>query len=279
MIDLNKNANSHDTLEIIYYNGQCCVKKIFRKDIDRARGNVEKQITFKSLIEIGGKTSSVDILSSFEDSKNIQIIMPYIQGLNGAGFTLYGTLEIANQLNRSLSSLIAREIKNSAETLVSTSVFELKIIDVLSKTNDIELAEWVKRCLNYLRGMPKEMMYPIGECHGDLTLSNVILKNNGELILIDFLKTYLETPLQDIAKLKQELIYGWSIRYDENWLAIKGELIGKVIMPNLVRSIEKLYSLQSEIIMIVTLARIAPYVKDNVTKLWLIKSISKELGI
>jgi len=51
---------------------------------------------------------------------------------------------------------------------------------------------------------------PRGPCHGDLTLSNVLFRRDG-LVLIDFLDPFVESPLQDMVKLRQDTRYFWSL--------------------------------------------------------------------
>jgi len=51
---------------------------------------------------------------------------------------------------------------------------------------------------------------PVGNCHGDLTLSNILFKNQ-QLYLIDFLDCFVESPLQDIVKLRQDTFFSWSL--------------------------------------------------------------------
>jgi aminoglycoside phosphotransferase family enzyme len=51
---------------------------------------------------------------------------------------------------------------------------------------------------------------PVGPCHGDLTLSNILFKGDT-LYLLDFLDCYIESPLQDIAKIRQDTCFGWSL--------------------------------------------------------------------
>lgn len=70
---------------------------------------------------------------------------------------------------------------------------------------------------------------PIGACHGDFTLSNVLVltplsgdglplspraqtKDTFRIALIDFLDSFVESPLADMAKLCQDLKYGWTLR-------------------------------------------------------------------
>jgi len=53
---------------------------------------------------------------------------------------------------------------------------------------------------------------PEGFCHGDLTLSNILIKRkSGKICLIDFLDTFLESPIQDMVKIRQDTKYMWSI--------------------------------------------------------------------
>lgn len=52
---------------------------------------------------------------------------------------------------------------------------------------------------------------PVGYCHGDLTFSNVLVnKISRGLIFIDFLDTFIESPIQDMVKLRQDTQYAWS---------------------------------------------------------------------
>lgn len=56
----------------------------------------------------------------------------------------------------------------------------------------------------------RDMIIPVGYCHGDLTLSNVLF-NGYNYYLIDFLDSFIETPLMDIVKLRQDTAYQWSV--------------------------------------------------------------------
>lgn len=50
---------------------------------------------------------------------------------------------------------------------------------------------------------------PSGWCHGDLTFENIII-SNGNLYLIDFLDSFVESPIVDQAKLLQDVFCYWS---------------------------------------------------------------------
>ena len=51
---------------------------------------------------------------------------------------------------------------------------------------------------------------PDGYCHGDLTFSNMLFENS-DIVLIDFLDTFLDSPLQDVVKIRQDSKYFWSL--------------------------------------------------------------------
>eukprot|EP00744_Colponema_vietnamica_P017832 GILI01025106.1.p1 GENE.GILI01025106.1~~GILI01025106.1.p1 ORF type:complete len:440 (+),score=77.59 GILI01025106.1:48-1367(+) len=75
----------------------------------------------------------------------------------------------------------------------------------------------------------RHIRIPLGTCHGDFTLSNVLVltpltgdglplspraqsKETFRIALIDFLDSFVESPLADMAKLCQDLKYGWTLR-------------------------------------------------------------------
>ncbi|MEY3200922.1 MAG: hypothetical protein RIR70_472 [Pseudomonadota bacterium] len=121
----------------------------------------------------------------------------------------------------------------------------------------------------------EEIRVPVGECHGDLTLSNVILSHSKGLLLIDFLTTFLDSPLQDLAKLRQELIYGWSFRKLDGQLRTKGALFSRLAIPEYTLHLQSLFPDASRIFEILCLARIGPYIRDDVTEHWLITALER----
>jgi hypothetical protein len=66
----------------------------------------------------------------------------------------------------------------------------------------------------YLARPPKSKLH-LGFCHGDLTFSNILFDENKRY-LIDFLDTFVESPVQDIVKYRQDTLYGWSLMLEKN---------------------------------------------------------------
>lgn len=54
---------------------------------------------------------------------------------------------------------------------------------------------------------------PVSYCHGDLTFSNMIF-SEGEIYLVDFLDSFVNSPLIDIVKLRQDTCFYWTLLID-----------------------------------------------------------------
>ncbi len=104
--------------------------------------------------------------------------------------------------------------------------------------NKLIKANKLKLVFNYLY---ENMEYisnqkiPIGICHGDLTFSNILVDNNRmQLYLIDFLDSFIESPLLDIVKIRQDTKYLWTLNlynhnYDRNKTIIILNYLDKMI--------------------------------------------------
>lgn len=109
-------------------------------------------------------------------------------------------------------------------------------------------------------------LIPYGMNHGDLTMANMIFTKD-RIYLIDFLKTFLRTPYQDIAKLLQEIDLHWSslmsdyskegnaIKYGYDYLNWR---IQKHLKENYLRHKQAI-----RVFHLACLCRLFPYCKDN----------------
>lgn len=73
----------------------------------------------------------------------------------------------------------------------------------------------IEKYLNFIvRNMNNvlNIAIPMGICHGDMTFSNILVDtNNMYVYLIDFLDSFIETPLFDIIKIRQDTYFNWTI--------------------------------------------------------------------
>jgi thiamine kinase-like enzyme len=275
MIDLSLNSHSQDLLEVVNSEGIFLVNKVFKSNIDRAKRNVEKQKNFNAIYAGSTRIFSAEVLN-FEEIENQKAVltMPYIEGITGPSYAIHATPLLAKSLSSALSSILLTELTNINEVTVSSKYLLEKIGQVADSTFDVKLKELIFKGYKWVQLLPENLIFPMGSCHGDLTLSNIIFNPVDGIILIDFLDTFLESPLQDVAKIKQDFVYGWSFRKCHNTLRVKADILCNSCMPKIIKSIEIVYKQQVDVLTLLALLRIAPYIIDEVTHRWLINSLT-----
>lgn len=109
-------------------------------------------------------------------------------------------------------------------------------------------------------------------CHGDLTLENIIITKDKKLCLIDFLDSFYNSWMIDVAKLLQDLELKWSFRNsapsqnrDLRLFVAKEALINEILKTGNGR--EKLNDIYH--VLLLNIVRIYPYATDENTVLFL----------
>lgn len=123
-----------------------------------------------------------------------------------------------------LVDFISKNVNDSKLENVSNIIWEKYlsvkngIIDdffISANINNIIFDKFEKRYSN-------NIILPIGFCHGDLTFSNILIKNHqNQLVFLDFLDTFLDTPLQDMVKIRQDTKFLWSNHLVEGIFDVK----------------------------------------------------------
>lgn len=151
------------------------------------------------------------------------------------------------------------------QTIIDPSIIDEKIF--------FQIVDYVQNFNNKICG---------GFCHGDLTFSNMIFTD--KIILIDMLPVYHETPIQDMAKLMQEVNLEWSAlligRFrDQNKINIAYEFIGEKITL-LIKRICVKYGIDYSLILIyylIAIIRIIPYASKKRIVLAVQKEVNNKL--
>ena len=157
-------------------------------------------------------------------------------------------------------------IKSASEQKIDKEVFENKLYEIrlnISKnplTHISYFSEVIAQLENYLPDKP----LPIGICHGDFTFSNILF-GEQEMFLLDFLDSFIESPVIDIVKLRQDTCYKWSIMLEKDLPLYKSNKLCQ-IMDYFDREIEAYCNslgMQEWYIFLQTinLLRIVPYLK------------------
>jgi hypothetical protein len=122
---------------------------------------------------------------------------------------------------------------------------------------------------------------PIGSSHGDLTLSNIIVgRGDNKLWLIDFLDSFIESPINDIVKLRQDTMFGWSSRFyggkmDRSRIAMVMSYLDNAISEYFYKY--EFYRLFYDIFQVLNMLRIMPYCSRKSDYLFLRRSIVSQL--
>jgi hypothetical protein len=278
--NLQKGSHSNANVSLVLDGGITCVLKCSPFVDKRFAESIAKQSNFTPISLGGLSITSAQILRQEVSDDQLAVYMRYIHGMTGEDFALQGDKFVALEISRSLSALLLDNMAKSEIREVNSEVFFNKIVQVIDGTNHHDLRSLlikVSDTIHLILGDSRTVNVPIGPCHGDLTLSNVIWNPSSGLVLIDFLSTFLDSPLQDLAKISQELEFGWSFRRLDQNLRIKSKIFCNLAFPSYARYLHSLFPDVAYLFKILSLARIAPYINDEVSAEWLTRSLNNAI--
>ena len=121
-----------------------------------------------------------------------------------------------NWLINEIISIIDKFINDCEYKFIDEYILLNKINDIKNKINENKfINNDFKDIFYFLENEThkiKKIKLPINICHGDLTLCNILIKNKEKnIFLIDFLDSFLESPIVDMVKIRQDTKYKWCI--------------------------------------------------------------------
>ena len=216
---------------------------------------------------------SVPIISEIHKTdSSVTLKMNYVYSKNFVNYFEYAGFEQITNFINAMRKFLVYEIRNSTMGTVKGSVLKEKFVDVKNKTlsnpvlkNDSEIIAIIDKSEHIFNNV-KDMQMPIGKCHGDLTFSNILFSDNN-YHLIDFLDSFVESPLLDIVKLRQDSAYLWSqLMYSGNCDTIRLKIIAKKIDSEIDKFASQFdwYNDNYKIFQLMNFLRILQYAKDTV---------------
>lgn len=207
-------GNSGCSVEIVSDNNLTKVKKsTYNKDyVPRLKKQFEKQIFYRDILGKFDNISTPEIFSANHGEEYFSFLMEHKRFLDCLTFlSTSGKYEIDRFFN-SINSFIEYEIHNSKTEEDILQKFIFKYSDTMAGINNQStLPKDITKKIDKIIYSVSEMKVPVGICHGDLTLSNILTsKNTKEISLIDFLDNFVETPLQDMVKIRQDTKFLWT---------------------------------------------------------------------
>jgi len=216
---------------------------------ERLHKSAQKQKNFKSNYF---KTPKVhDISNSF-------FIMDYIGGKSFNEFFEYASKDDLDFLIENIQGYLSETIIGSVD--IPTSILKNKI-------NSLN----IEKKFLYLLDNKESIYVYVGNCHGDMTLSNMIF--GKDIYLIDFLDSYIESPTLDLIKLRQDTHLYWSLNMIDKTTDLTKIKLGLNYIDNWILDNYKIEDY--ELLQIINLLRIYPYTKDEKIINWLDTNIKK----
>lgn len=179
------------------------------------------------------------IFGILKNPKFIRVKMEYIYSKNFIEYFESAGFEQISYFITALKLFLEKEISESKLSELDCSVLIDKFNSICNKihSNILLKDDVVIDCmLSKSRSIFENLgpvNIPLGLCHGDLTFSNILFNGNN-YYLIDFLDSFVESPLLDIVKIRQDSKFLWSQlmyihEYDQIRLKIVSSKIDKEI--------------------------------------------------
>lgn len=212
------------------------------------------------------------IYKCLKEEKKIE--MEFIKnGVNIIDFFLLSNKKDITNFCNNIFKFIEINIQKSQEKEIECKIFIEKINsihdsmlknEVLNLNDKSKMKNMFDNVKNILYKL-KTITLPIGLNHGDLTFSNMMICNKN-IILFDFLDSYIESPMNDIIKLHQDCLFDWTTKfYYRNFDITKIKIINRYIYLLSVNFFKKYewYNKYSNILLLINFFRIIPYVKEE----------------
>lgn len=238
---------------------------------DRLKLQIKKQVQFQKKIQ-SDKVRTPKIFRTAKRPGGFHADMEFIAAKDFIQFLSEADRATLDGFLKTITDFIRRNLKLCDGVDVSEQV-KMKLVELEKKNVPaIYINAARKRCVSPVR-------VPVGPCHGDLTLSNILFKG-GHLYLLDFLDCYVESPLQDIVKLRQDTRFGWSLQlYQADFNRAKIQ----ITLQYLDRKIEAAFQSDEwfgrhyELFQLVNLMRVLPYCTEAKTAALITASLDRML--
>ncbi|MDP1776656.1 MAG: hypothetical protein Q8K94_08610, partial [Moraxellaceae bacterium] len=279
---LDVSGNSGCTVQIIKYKGRDVIKKDTSnlEYVHRLRAQIDKQKRFKQNLPVNSIICVPGILDEEIKNTSYSAYMEYVPYNDFIEFfQIAGNDKIRQRItevSNFIKSNITSEVHFSANNAIQAKLDELKIkIPRNSLCPElIDIFENIEMKL-----LTKEVFLPSGNCHGDLTFSNMLFSlSTNNVCIFDFLDSYIESPWIDIVKIRQDTHFYWSLRKTKkNFDVVRLKQVLNWIDKYIVNKF-KIDSETYKILQAVNILRIFPYANDGEDLIFLEKCLL-ELGI
>ncbi len=272
---------------------------VVKQGSSRLLVQIEKQMSFKGSPKI--KTARIHSCKS-DGSDRTTVEMEYLPYNECFSYASSCTKDGLTSLSDAIVELIQNEIAESELQPLDVQVFLSKtkeVLNIMKNNTHVQkiLADnpkyfnTLEKCVKYLETTitPENctVLLPVGRCHGDLTMSNVLINSLGqfytkEIYVIDFLNTFLESPLQDVVKWRQDTAHAWTStmlknmdELDRTKMAIALKYLDKLCVNHFAKY--EWYQAYYTSFQILNLLRVVQYAKEEHVISFLFEALDREV--
>lgn len=273
-------------IDIINHNNSFYVRKVSSSFSynERLETQEKMQNHFNNIYQSDIFSSPVIVNSGYLENGLYYFDMEYSLGEKFSDYFSKISLDDLNLFYKNIINYFDLNFKNSKEELLSFDIIKEKIEDITNKTSNME-SSFINLIENYLYKNFPNSPIPIGYCHGDFTFSNILIKSNNEIILLDFLDSFIKSPLIDIVKIQQDTKYYWSVYIDKSLQQHK-KVRSIQVLNNLNFKIDKYidqyysnYKQWIKFLEVLNLFRILPYINEKNDYIFLKNNLIKAVSL
>ena len=222
----------------------------------------QKQEKFTSKLSI---IKSPKILRRGHVNNLFYFDMSYVNGKSLNDHIRNSDISTVTPFIKALQDYLSNDKVQNTEDL--SSLIQEKVKNTRAKTVGYE------KFYDYILGNNWQHI-PVSECHGDLTFENLIV-SNGKLHFIDFLDSFINTKLIDMAKLLFDVRYFWSSRLVKQKPIVKSIHVDEILKST---QIYKDNKKSIDCLIVLSILRIIPYCKDRYTLEHLERGLEHAIG-
>ena len=181
---ISKKSYSLDSILLVNEDGGRYIIKTWN-DHEKGKKSIEKQVDFNTL-NIGKCTVKAPKVFSTHslDNGRFQAKMAYIEGECGVDLINRSSRQLVIKIREVLGTILLFNLEDSNVVDVPANKFINKLISVRSNTKSLILLDLINTLIGSFQNY-RTIELPIGNSHGDLTLSNLILSDSDSIYLID----------------------------------------------------------------------------------------------
>lgn len=177
-----------------------------------------KQQTFCNNLPANKVFSTARVIETYSSENSLSwFSMPYLFSEKYSNYLEQASIVDLKKLLINLIDYFNFNIRNSVPEKIDDSIIASKIEELKWKVAEnvyVTDKDYFSYVLEYLKTNIPDRPLPIGTCHGDFTFSNILF-GDSKIYLLDFLDSFIESPLIDIVKIRQDTCFNWSVMLEK----------------------------------------------------------------